>query len=171
RMHGRDAAMSAEIQIESACELDAAVCRHLILNSEPWLTLQYGDSDVQAIVRSAKSDHLLLARDGARVVGFALSASGVLLGEYLKILVVEGSYRSHGVGQRLMDGLEERAFRDWPNVYLCVSDFNEQARQFYRRRGYEEVGVLKDLLLPGIGEVLMRKSIAAWRRFQSQPAR
>jgi len=146
--------------------LDVGLCRRLILRSDPWVTLQYDDGDVQAIVRAAKIDHLLVARMGDPIVGFALSAPGVLLGEYLKILVVDDAYRTQGIGRRLMEALEERAFRYWPNVYLCVSDFNRSARQFYQRLGYEEVGLLKDLLLPGAGEVLMRKSIASWRRFQ-----
>jgi ribosomal protein S18 acetylase RimI-like enzyme len=158
--------MSADVVIERAAELDAALCQRLILNSDPWVTLQYDDSDIQAIVRAAKTDHLLVARMGDPIVGFALSAPGILLGEYLKILVVDDAYRTRGIGRRLMEALEERAFRDWPNVYLCVSDFNRSARQFYRRLGYEDVGLLKDLLLPGRGEVLMRKSIASWRRFK-----
>jgi [ribosomal protein S18]-alanine N-acetyltransferase len=158
--------MSADVVIESASELDAALCRRLILHSDPWITLQYDDSDVQAIVRAAKSDHLLVARMGEPIVGFALSAPGILLGEYLKILVVDGACRSQGIGRRLMEALEERTFRHWPNVYLCVSDFNHSAREFYQRLGYEEVGLLNDLLLPEKGEVLMRKSIASWQRFR-----
>lgn len=157
--------MSVDVQVDAASALDAELCRRLILGSEPWITLQYDESNVQAIVSSASSDHLLLARIGTRVVGFALSAPGVLLGEYLKILAVDPSHRGQGVGRRLMEALEERAFRRWPNVYLCVSDFNADARQFYRRLGYEEVGSLKDLILPGKDEILMRKTIAAWRRF------
>ncbi len=85
----------------------------------------------------------------------------------MKILVVDEGYRSQGVGRRLMDALEEHAFRDWPNVYLCVSDFNPAAHAFYRRRGYEEIGLLKDLLLPGKGEILMRKSIGARRQVKA----
>ena len=106
-----------------------------------------------------------MAQAGERTVGFALSAPGILLGEYLKLLVVEPERQSQGVGRRLMEELERRAFRHWPNVYLCVSDFNTRGRQFYYRLGYEEVGILPNLLLPGKGEVLMRKSIAAWREF------
>jgi [ribosomal protein S18]-alanine N-acetyltransferase len=156
----------AEVRIEAAPGLDAAACRRLVLASEPWITLGYGESDVQALVRSAAADNLLLARADDRVVGFALSAPGILLGEYLKILVVEPAYQTQGIGRRLMEELERRAFQRWPNVYLCVSDFNGGARTFYRRIGYEEVGPLRDLLLPGTGEVLMRKTIAAWRHFQ-----
>ena len=158
--------MSADVVIESASELDVALCRRLILHSDPWVTLQYDDADIQAIVRAAKTDHLLVARMGDPIVGFALSAPGILLGEYLKILVVDDASRTQGIGRRLMEALEERAFRHWPNVYLCVSDFNRSARLFYQRLGYEQVGLLKGLLIPEKGEVLMRKSIASWRRFQ-----
>ena len=51
-------------------------------------------------------------------------------------------------------------------MYLCVSDFNSGARRFYQRLGYEEVGMLRDLLLPGKAEVLMRKSVGAWAGFK-----
>jgi ribosomal-protein-alanine N-acetyltransferase len=161
--------MSGDVQISSASALDLDTCRRLILRSEPWITLQYDDTDVQGIVRSVAGANLLVAQVEARTVGFALSAPGVLLGEYLKLLVVDPAFQSQGIGRRLMEDLERRAFQRWPNVYLCVSNFNTGARQFYRRFGYEEVGVLRDLLLPGSGEVLMRKSIAAWRRFRAAP--
>ncbi len=164
--------MNVAVQIESASELDPAVCRRLILGTEPWITLGYDESNVQAIVRSAQRDNLLVARacarSGDRIVGFALSTPGILLGEYLKILVVDDAHRMEGVGRKLMEALEQRAFRSWPNVYLCVSDFNSAARQFYRRLGYAEVGLLQDLLIPGRDEVLMRKSVAAWRGFGSR---
>jgi ribosomal protein S18 acetylase RimI-like enzyme len=159
-----------DVEISAADALAADDCRRLVLASEPWITLGYGEADAQAIVRAAATDHLLLARAGERVVGFALSAPGVLLGEYLKILAVDAEYRSAGVGRGLMAELERRAFQSWPNVYLCVSDFNDGGRAFYRRIGYEEIGTLHDLLLPGRGEILMRKSIAAWRTFQRAPA-
>ena len=157
--------MSGHLQIASASALDLDTCRRLILGSEPWITLRYDDTDVQSLVRAAASANLLVAQLGEHTAGFALSAPGMLLGEYLKILVVAPELRSQGIGRRLMEELERRAFQRWPNVYLCVSDFNTAARQFYQRRGYEEVGLLRDLLLPGKGEVLMRKSIAAWRGF------
>jgi [ribosomal protein S18]-alanine N-acetyltransferase len=159
-----------DVHIEAADRLDAADCRRLVLASEPWMTLGYGEPEVQGIVRAASTDHLLLARTGDHVVGFALSAPGVLLGEYLKILAVDAAYRATGVGRALMAELERRAFQRWPNIYLCVSDFNPGGRAFYRRLGYEEVGPLHDLLLPGTGEILMRKTIAAWRAFRPTPA-
>lgn len=158
--------MPGVVQIDAAQALDAADCRRLILSSEPWITLGYDETNVQAIVRSAASEHLLLARADGRVIGFALSSPGILLGEYLRILVVDPAHHALGVGRALMAELERRAFHIWPNVYLCVSDFNPGARAFYRRIGYQEVGALRDLLIAGKDEILMRKTIAAWRAFR-----
>ncbi|MBI3783571.1 MAG: GNAT family N-acetyltransferase [Deltaproteobacteria bacterium] len=154
-----------DLRIETVQHLDVDVCTRLVLGNEPWIRLGYGPEDVAAIVRSVATSNLLLARSARQVVGFALSSSGMLCGEYLKILAVDASNHGRGVGRQLMEELEKRAFATWPNVYLCVTDFNEGARAFYRRLGYEEVGVLSDLLIPGSGEVLMRKSIGAWRPY------
>jgi ribosomal protein S18 acetylase RimI-like enzyme len=159
--------VSDAIRIETAASLELADCRRLVLGSEPWITFGYGDPDAEAIARSSAADNLIVARADDRVVGFALSTPGILLGEYLKLLAVEPERRTGGIGRRLMAELESRAFARWPNVYLCVSDFNAGARAFYRRIGYEEVGALNDLLLPGKAEILMRKTAGAWRGYRS----
>jgi len=160
--------MPRDIEIAVAERLTVDDCRRLILASDPWVTLGYGEAEAARIAAGSAADNLLVARDGECVVGFALSTSGVLLGEYLKLLAVDAAYRARGVGRLLMNGLEQRAFEHWPNVYLCVSDFNTGARAFYGRLGYREVGALPDLFLPGTGEVLMRKTIGAWRTFQQR---
>ena len=157
--------MREDVRIEGAAGLDANDCRRLVLRNDPWRSLGYGEADIDRIVRGSAADSVLLARVGDRVVGFAHTAPGVLLGEYLKMLAVEPEQQASGIGRALMSELERRAFQRWPNVYLCVSDFNQAARGFYRRLGYEEVGVLQDLLVPGQGEIFMRKTIAAWRAF------
>jgi len=157
--------MDDGIRIEEGEQLAVEDCRRLVLASEPWVTLGYGTGEADGIARSSVSDNVLVALAGTDVVGFALSTPGVLLGEYLKLLVVEPAYRKRGVGRRLMEELERRAFLNAPNVYLCVSDFNRDARAFYARLGYEEVGLLRDLLLAGKGEVLMRKSVGCARSF------
>jgi len=158
--------VSDAIRIEAAARLSLADCRRLVLSSEPWITLGYGEAEVEAIARSSTADNLLVALAGDRVVGFTLSTPGVLLGEYLRLLAVESDRRAAGIGRRLMEELERRAFAHWPNVYLCVSDFNTGARAFYRRMGYEEVGALRDLLMPGTAEILMRKTAGAWRGYR-----
>ena len=57
-----------------------------------------------------------------------------------------------------MDFVEEQIFSVRPNVFLCVSSFNEEARRFYLRRGYTVVGTLKDYTVKGYDEIFMRKT-------------
>ncbi|MEI8359959.1 MAG: GNAT family N-acetyltransferase [Deltaproteobacteria bacterium] len=137
-----------------------------LMDTSPWTDLEYGDAEIAAVAESAAAANLLVARDAGRVVGFTLSSPGFLVGEYLRVIAVDPGWRRAGVGRLLLSELESRAFARVPNVYLCVSDFNAPARAFYTSLGYEEIGLLRDLLLPGKGEVLMRKTIAAWRPFR-----
>ena len=155
------------VRIESASTLDVDTCRRLVLGNEPWITLQYGEADVQRIVGAVTRSNLFVARAADRIVGFALSTEGFLLGEYLTLLAVDRTVHRQGIGRQLMAALEDHAFATWPNVYLCVSDFNHRARHFYRQLGYEEVGLLRDLLVVGAAEVLMRKTVGVWRGYRA----
>jgi ribosomal protein S18 acetylase RimI-like enzyme len=58
---------------------------------------------------------------------------------------------------------EARIFRDTPNVFICVSSFNPRAQAFYRRLGYEVIGELRDYVVRGHSEWLLRKSIGPLR--------
>ena len=157
-----------DVRIESCSRLDDEVCRRLLADSDPWRRLGYGEQELTAIAQATHAANVLVAMRGETVVGFCLSSSGVLLGEYLKLLVVDAEHRGQGIGGHLLRAMEDRAFRRWPNVYLCVSDFNESARRFYERHGYREIGRLPDLLVAGSDEILMRKTTAPWRQFRAQ---
>ena len=155
---------AAAVVVEPAPRLEREDALRL-MNTSPWTELEYGPAEIEAVAAGSASANVLLARDAGRVVGFTISAPGFLLGEYLRVIAVDPAWRRAGVGRLLLAELERRAFERVPNVYLCVSDFNATARAFYAASGYEEIGLLRDLLLPDKGEVLLRKSIAAWRRF------
>lgn len=44
--------------------------------------------------------------------------------------------------------------------FLCVSSFNPRARALYERLGYELIGELKDFVIDGASELLMRKRLS-----------
>jgi ribosomal protein S18 acetylase RimI-like enzyme len=88
---------------------------------------------------------------------------------YIQTVAVATEERGRGLGARLVAHAEERIFRDSPNVFLCVSTFNDGARRLYERLGYREVGELTDYLVRGHGEVLMRKSRGPWSEFLGSP--
>jgi ribosomal protein S18 acetylase RimI-like enzyme len=79
-------------------------------------------------------------------------------------------WRGQGVGRKLVDFAEERVFGQHPNMFICVSSFNHDAQRFYRRLGYEVVGELKDYLVPGHSEILLRKTIGSLAQFRRKPA-
>jgi len=49
--------------------------------------------------------------------------------------------------------------RNSPNCFLCVSSFNTNAQRLYARLGYQRIGELTDFIIPGAGEILMRKTL------------
>lgn len=58
----------------------------------------------------------------------------------------------------MMKFIEKRIFMTSQNVFLCVSSFNKEAQRFYQKQGYKNIGLLKDYIVKGYDEVLMRKT-------------
>ncbi|HUV54844.1 MAG TPA: GNAT family N-acetyltransferase [Candidatus Krumholzibacteriaceae bacterium] len=144
----------------------AEACARTIAESEPWITLGR-DYDESLTILTDPSREVYLAMDGDEVAGFvALEMEGVFTG-YVKSIFVSPPYRGRGVGTRLMSFAEDRVFRERPNVFLCVSDFNGGARRFYERLGYEAVGELRDYIVRGRSEILLRKTIGPLAEFGS----
>ena len=149
-------------QLRGGSESEA--CARMMAGSEPWITLERGYDESLEII-SDPSREVYLAVIGGEIAGFVvLEMSGAFVG-YVKSICVSPKWRGRGVGGRLMSFAEERIFLEAPNVFLCVSGFNEGARRFYERLGYEVVGELRDYIVPGRSEILMRKSIAPLARF------
>jgi ribosomal protein S18 acetylase RimI-like enzyme len=156
------------VTLEFDHRLTVDTCRRLMLGRSPWDRLGFTIDDVDRIATLPPDGEVIAARDGDVVVGIAVLGGSMLLGGYLRLLAVDAGHRRLGIGRRLLNAFEGVVFSRWPNAYLCVSDFNVDARDFYRGAGYSEVGRLPDLLVEGLGEVLMRKSIGAWRTFDAR---
>ena len=71
---------------------------------------------------------------------------------YLKLLAVGKGARGQGVGAALL-----RAIHRNSDLILLVSDFNRRARRFYAAQGYERVGAIRGLVLPGTTEIMLFK--------------
>jgi ribosomal protein S18 acetylase RimI-like enzyme len=76
---------------------------------------------------------------------------------YLKLIAVDGTRRSAGVGAALLAEYERRTATIGKVWTLMVSDFNVRAIAFYERHGYENAGKLRDFAREGIAEILMVK--------------
>jgi ribosomal-protein-alanine N-acetyltransferase len=69
-----------------------------------------------------------------------------------------------GLGGTLLGHIEPLVFGRTKNLFACVSDFNDQARHFYKKQGYQEIGPMPNFLIPGSAEILLRKTSGPARR-------
>lgn len=82
---------------------------------------------------------------------------------YIQTVCVAPEFRGKGIGTALVSRIEERVFRESPNVFLYVSSFNPGARGLYERLGYEYVGELRDYIVAGHSELHYRKTVGPIR--------
>ena len=158
----------ADLEIRKL-QLDDEVhqCAQMMANSEPWMTLQRSYEESVKILRNL-SKEIYIAAIGDKVAGFTiLDMNGGFRG-YIQTVAVMPEWRNQGIGSSLIQFAEERIFRDSPNVFMCVSSFNKNAQRLYTRLGYERVGELKDYVVPGHAEILLRKTIAPLREFKAK---
>jgi ribosomal protein S18 acetylase RimI-like enzyme len=145
----------------------AETCANMMANSEPWITLRR-DYDASLKNLTDPSKEVYLALVGDEIVGFTvLNMQGAFVG-YIQSVCVAPQWRNKGIGSHLMDFLEKRIFSETPNAFICVSSFNRGVQRLYERRGYEVIGELKDFIVPGHSEILLRKTIAPLTDFKRE---
>ena len=76
---------------------------------------------------------------------------------YVCQLAVRKEHRGQGIGTKLLSFIEEIAFKDWPKLFITVSDFNQRAKKLYEEIGFDEVGFVPDLFKDGVAEYVMVK--------------
>jgi [ribosomal protein S18]-alanine N-acetyltransferase len=141
-----------------ACDEDVEWSARVMAASEPWITLGRGVEASRAVLSDSGKERFVALIGGERTGFLVLNMAGAFAG-YIQAVCVAPEFRGGGVGTALMRFAEERVFRDSPNIFLCVSAFNKDARRLYDRLGYSQVGELTDYLVAGQAEILMRKTI------------
>ena len=138
-------------------EADAQRCAHLMACSEPWLTLGRTYEACLAIVQDPTREVYLLKTE-TDLAGFLIVCmTGAFVG-YIQTICIDPIRRGQGLGTRLVEFAERRILAESPNVFLCVSSFNPDARRLYERLGYRVIGELADYLVQGHSEILLRKT-------------
>jgi [ribosomal protein S18]-alanine N-acetyltransferase len=140
-------------------EEDIRQCARMMVSSEPWITLKRTYEEALRLLHDAARE-AYVARSSGHLVGFLiLCMTGAFVG-YIQTVCVDPRWRDRGFGSALVRFAEQRIFREQPNVFMCVSSFNLNAQRLYLRLGYEVVGELKNYVVPGLSEILLRKTIA-----------
>ena len=114
-----------------------------------------------AILEGIRQGNLYVALIGEECVGFSyIIPKGAFHGfPYLHIITVKEEYRGRGVGKALLDYSEWIASKTADKLFLVVADFNPDAKRFYDRNGYQQVGEIPNLYRSGITEYLMAKNL------------
>jgi ribosomal-protein-alanine N-acetyltransferase len=144
---------------------EAEICARLMAGSEPWMTLRR-TYDIALKILTSPTREVYVAYADSEIVGFIiLIMTGAFVG-FIQTVAVMPQWRNRGIGSRLMGFAEERILKVSPNVFVCVSSFNPDARRLYERLGYDVVGELKDLMVPGHSEILLRKTTGPLSEFK-----
>ena len=144
---------------------DRAAVIDLLAGSDPWKRLGYqaGDWDIYFTPLPQGRDSYVVDQNG-KVAGIAIVRQKFLLGDYLELLAVADWARGKGLGGKLLGHIEPIVFGRATNLFACVSDFNAQARAFYKKHGYQEIGPMPNFLIPGSAEILLRKTAGPVRK-------
>jgi ribosomal protein S18 acetylase RimI-like enzyme len=136
----------------------------ILLKSDPWKRLEYDQTDWDRYFAPLPVGRdTYVAELHGKIAGIAVLRQNFLLGDYLELFGITQTARGKGVGEWLLAQIEALVFARAKNLCACVSDFNESARRFYRKHGYQEVGQLPNLLIQGSAEILIRKTTGPGR--------
>lgn len=143
-------------------EDDIEECARMMATSEPWITLKRTVDALRPVIADPVKE-LLVVRDELGIAGFVILDLRGLLNGYVQTICVREDRRGTGLGAALLTAAELLVFEQSGNVFLCVSSFNTRAQKFYARMGYERIGVLRDLVVTGSDEILLRKTVRSFR--------
>ena len=133
------------------------VAARLMVATDPWKT--FGRTYENCL--NAVSDPLKEAYgafDDEKFLGLlVLDLTGPLKG-YIQAVCITPEARGKGLASALIQFAENRIFSVSPNCFLCFSSFNSLVKPIYEHLGYELVGELKNYMIPGHSEFLMRKT-------------
>lgn len=150
--------------IQNSSEIE--MCARTMANTDPWITLGRDYAACLQSIQHPDKEVYVAVGEGDEIAGLlVLNMHGAFVG-YLQSICVAPAWQNRGVGTRLIAFAEARIFRDVPNVFLCVSSFNPDARRLYERLGYEVIGEIKDFMMAGYSEFLLRKTLGPTAGYQ-----
>jgi len=141
-------------------------CAMMMAKSDPWITLDIDYDQCLKAFEGLSKEIWALEIDKA-VAGFViLQMDGTFKG-YIQTVCVDVAYRGRGIGKKLLQFCQERILKISPNLFICVSSFNQGAIRLYKEFGFTLVGELDNFVKEGFTEQLLRKSfgpIIGYRR-------
>lgn len=147
--------------IQAAQPLDLPECAALIARI-PFFSAYFDGTQALRLLQERPAHHTVLVEregDGGAIRGLAwfVERDQLSRGGYLKLFAVAPEAQGSGVAGDLLRACEEQVFAVSAAFFLMVSTANARATAFYRKHGYQEIGVIPDYAVPGQDERLMLK--------------
>lgn len=142
-------------------------CALMMSLSEPWITLK---RNLEACQEAMRGDYkeVYVCKEEEKLLGFiVLQMAGVFKG-YIQSICVAPEVRGSGLGTALIEYAEKKVFSISPNVFMLVSSFNKNAALLYSKLGYEQIGTLRNFVIDGYDELLLRKTIGSLKDFSEK---
>jgi ribosomal-protein-alanine N-acetyltransferase len=137
-MNARPAAIRIGLAVANDAPRIATLSRDAIEHGLGW---SWTPSRVARSLRDPATN-VVIAREGARMLGFAIMKYGDEEA-HLLLLAVAAAHRRRGVGSALLAWLEATVrIAGMTSVHLEARKRNAAARAFYRHQAYDEVGIL-----------------------------
>ncbi len=148
------------IEIRLGTSDDFGHLAKIISSSAAWTC--YGiDYNIALSLLERMNDSIYVAELNGQVAGFiTFRTEGVgNIGAYIRMLAVESAFRGKKIGAQLIDYVGQIAARNFPNLFLICSIDNVRAQIFYERNAFEQVGIIKDLVVINHDEIFYRKCL------------
>jgi ribosomal protein S18 acetylase RimI-like enzyme len=135
-----------------------AECALLMFHSDPWVTLKM-QYEYCLNAFDGENREVFVMEAGDQLVGFVIMQTQGSFKGYIQTICVAESWRGKGIGTRLLQFCENRILTYSPNIFICVSSFNEGAIRLYESFGFKRVGELENFVKEGYTELLYRKTV------------
>ncbi len=145
--------------VRASSEREKSACAEIMADTEPWTTLGMNMDHINNTLNDPLHEVYIACIEDEIVGTMVIHTKGAFSG-YLKSIAVKPIWRGKKLGEQMMCYIENEVFPTYKNLFLCVSSYNLDAQRFYTKLGYERIGELKDYLVKGHDEILMRKTIA-----------
>jgi ribosomal protein S18 acetylase RimI-like enzyme len=134
-----------------------AVCAMMMSKTDPWISLKMNYEQC-LLAFDGISKEIYILTIGNEIAGFViLQIAGTFKG-YIQTICVSEQFRGKGLGNKLLQYSENRILKISPNIFICVSSFNQGAIKLYYEFGFKLVGALDDFVKEGFTELLLRKT-------------
>lgn len=157
--------LSYDLEGTALVSPDAAMLEFLaeqLAAIDPWKRLGISRNALNASFRKAmdRKEAWGIEVEGS-LVGIVIIKPDWLLGPYLNLIGLLPEAQGKGLGTKILGWMQAEAEKSGArNLFLCVTDFNQQAIKSYQRFGFEKVGELDGLIVNQHSEILMRKRLS-----------